>query len=100
MAFYFSFLAHFFIYKFSTINAALQNAQFGLEFDKIATRLLLKDIYKKVMGDYDNEESKTLTTEEFSKLHNTHFKEYVLMAVERGLLDQRLARNFDLDALA
>src|SRR5262245_5243734 len=58
----------------ATINAALQNAQFGLEFDKIATRLLLKDIYKKVLGDYDNEESHEMTSEEFSKLHSDNFK--------------------------
>src|SRR3989338_26792 len=84
----------------ATINAALQNAQFGLEFDKIATRLLLKDIYKKVLGDYDNEESKTISPEEFAKLHSAHFKAYVLGAVERSLLDPRMAANFDLDELS
>src|SRR3989344_1812752 len=84
----------------ATINAALQNAQYGMEFDKIATRLLLKNIYKKVIGDYDNDESKVLTKEEFIKLHNTHFKEYVLNAVENKLLDSRMATTFDLDDLA
>lgn len=84
----------------ATINAALQNAQFGLEFDKIATRLLLKGIYKKIIGDYDNDESKNISSEEFAKLHSAHFKEYILNAVERGLLDGRMATTFDLDALA
>ncbi|MEK9182583.1 MAG: ribonucleoside-diphosphate reductase subunit alpha, partial [Patescibacteria group bacterium] len=84
----------------ATINAALQNAQYGMEFDKIATRLLLKNIYKKVIGDYDNDESKVLTKEEFAKLHNTHFKEYVLNAVDKKLLDSRMATTFDLDDLA
>ena len=84
----------------ATINAALQNAQFGLEFDKIATRLLLKDIYKKVLGDYDNEESRVITNEEFAKLHSNHFKEYILDAVEKGLLDKRMISNFDLEELA
>lgn len=84
----------------ATINAALQNAQFGLEFDKIATRLLLKTIYKKVIGDYDNDESKIVSNEEFTKLHSAHFKEYILDAVERGLLDARMATVFDLDELA
>lgn len=83
----------------ATINAALQNAQYGMEFDKIATRLLLKVIYKKVIGDYDNDELKTVSAEEFAKLHSAHFKEYVLDAVERGLLDTRMATSFDLDAL-
>ena len=31
----------------ATINAALQNTQEDIEFDKIATRLLMKVIYKK-----------------------------------------------------
>src|SRR3989344_5037361 len=84
----------------ATINAALQNSQFGLEFDKIATRLLLKTIYKKVIGDYDNDESKTVSQEEFIKLHNSHFKEYVLAAAEKGMLDKRMATVFDLDELA
>ena len=83
----------------ATINAALQNAQFGAEFDKIATRLLLKVIYKKVIGDYDNDESKVVTAEEFAKLHSAHFKEYILDAVERGLLDSRMAATFNLEDL-
>lgn len=84
----------------ATINAALQNAQFGLEFDKIATRLLLKDIYKKVIGDYDHQETKEITPEEFAKLHADQFKKYIHDAVERGLLDKRMGTMFDLDALA
>lgn len=83
----------------ATINAALQNAQFGMEFDKIATRLLLKVIYKKVIGDYDNDEAKALSIEEFSKIHNSHFKNYILNAIERGLLDSRMGTVFDLDEL-
>src|SRR5689334_20973925 len=62
----------------ATINAALQNTQFGSEFDKIATRLLLKVIYKKVIGDYDNDESKTVTQDDFAKLHNANFSKYIL----------------------
>ena len=84
----------------ATINAALQNTQYGIEFDKIATRLLLKVIYKKVIGDYDNDESKSTSPEEFAKLHSAHFKKYILNAVERGLLDSKMARAFDLEDLA
>lgn len=83
----------------ATINAALQNTQYGGEFDQIATRLLLKVIYKKVIGDYDNDESKSVSREEFAKLHNAHFKEYILDAVEKGLLDSRMVTSFDLDSL-
>ncbi len=83
----------------ATINAALQNAQYGMEFDKIATRLLMKTIYKKVIGDYDNEESRVVTTEEFAKLHSAHFKEYILDAAEKNLLDKRMATTFNLEEL-
>ena len=84
----------------ATINAALQNTQYGGDFDKIATRLLLKVIYKKVIGDYDHDESKNVSREEFTKLHRSYFKEYILNTVERGLLDKRMATTFDLDILA
>jgi ribonucleoside-diphosphate reductase alpha chain len=85
----------------ATINAALQNTQYDLEFDKIATRLLLKVIYKKVMGDYDPDaESQKMSDEEFAKLHATHFKEYIHNAVEKNLLDERLGKLFDLEALS
>ncbi|MBY0376411.1 ribonucleoside-diphosphate reductase subunit alpha, partial [Patescibacteria group bacterium] len=84
----------------ATINAALQNVQLGLEFDTIATRLLLKDIYKKVIGDYDNEESRAISTEEFKKLHADHFKNYIKHAVSANLLDKRMGQLFNLDELA
>lgn len=84
----------------ATINAALQNAQFGIEFDKIATRLLLKVIYKKVIGDYDPDDNKIVSKEEFKKLHAEQFKKYILKATETGLLDKRMATLFDLDELA
>ena len=75
----------------ATINAALQNAQYDLDYDKIATRLLLKTIYKKVLGTYD-------TKEELVTMHKTHFQHYVRLGVELNLLDKRL-KQFDLDEL-
>ncbi|MDQ3245151.1 MAG: ribonucleoside-diphosphate reductase subunit alpha [bacterium] len=83
----------------ATINAALQNTQNDPEFDKIATRLLMKVIYKKVIGDYDGDSEQNITKDEFSKLHNDHFKEYILKATEKGLLDKRMSVLFDLDDL-
>lgn len=76
----------------ATINAALQNAQEDLEFDKIATRLFLKTIYKSVLGDFD-------TKEELAIIHKGHFKHYIRLGVELGLLDKRLDSLFDLDDL-
>jgi len=76
----------------ATINAALQNAQHDLDYDKIATRLLLKTIYKKVLGTYD-------TKEELVTMHRGHFHHYVRLGVELGLLDKNLKIKFDLDEL-
>jgi ribonucleoside-diphosphate reductase alpha chain len=77
----------------ATINAALQNAQIDLDYDKIATRLLLKTIYKKVLGDYE-------TKDELVVMHRGHFKHYIRLGMELGLLDPRLGEKFDLDELS
>ncbi len=76
----------------ATINAALQNTQYDLDYDKIATRLLLKTIYKKVLGDYE-------TREELGTMHKAHFQHYIRLGIELGLLDKRLKERFDLDEL-
>ncbi len=78
----------------ATINAALQNAQLDTEFDKAATRLFLKTIYKRVLGDFDAD------TADFKELHRAHFKGYILDSIEKALLDERLGTLFDLDELA
>lgn len=78
----------------ATINAALQNAQLDTEFDKAATRLFLKTIYKRVLGDFDAEVA------DLKELHKAHFKGYILDSIEKGLLDERLGTLFDLDELA
>jgi ribonucleoside-diphosphate reductase alpha chain len=76
----------------ATINAALQNAQYDLDYDKIATRLLLKTIYKRVLGDFE-------TKEELVTMHKGHFKHYIRLGIELGLLDKKLQQKFDLDEL-
>ncbi len=79
----------------AVINTALQNVKDDPDFDKIAARLLLKTIYKKVLGDYK-------TAAELKKLHETKFSQYLKDAVKLGLLDKRMADSklFDLKALA
>ncbi|HEV8590953.1 MAG TPA: ATP cone domain-containing protein, partial [Pyrinomonadaceae bacterium] len=37
----------------ATINAAIQNIKEDIEYDKAATRLFLKTVYRRVIGDYD-----------------------------------------------
>jgi ribonucleoside-diphosphate reductase alpha chain len=78
----------------AVIQTALQNIKDDPDFDIIAARLLLKNIYKNVLGDYD-------TDEELKALHERHFAAYLGKGIEIGLLDKRMtAKTFDLSKLA
>ncbi|MET4705201.1 ribonucleoside-diphosphate reductase subunit alpha [Frigoribacterium sp. UYMn621] len=77
----------------AVIQVALQNVKDDPAFDTVAARLLLKTIYKRVLGDYE-------TAEELKALHASHFAANVTRGVEELLLDSRLTQLFDLDALA
>jgi ribonucleoside-diphosphate reductase alpha chain len=77
----------------AVIQVALQNVKDDPAFDVVAARLLLKTIYKRVLGDYS-------TDEELVALHREHFAANVTRGVEEGLLDTRLTELFDLDLLA
>lgn len=78
----------------ATINAAVQNIQFDIDFDKVATRLLLKTVYRRVLGDYEND------PEAVKIRHREEFPNHVKRWVEAGLLDQRMIDKFDLQKLA
>jgi len=77
----------------AVIQVALQNVKDDPAFDIVAARLLLKTIYKRVLGEYKSRD-------ELTELHRAHFKENMLRGVEEGLLDARLGQMFDLDELA
>lgn len=79
----------------AVIHTALQNVKDDPDFDTIAARLLLKNIYKNILGDYKDKA-------ELKKLHAKHFPTYVKQAVKDGLLDKRMAdtKLFDLKKLA
>lgn len=80
----------------ATINAAVQNIKDDIEYDKIATRLLLKTIYRKVMGDYDKE-----SVEDVRRAHKTGFISYIKDNVASGKLDARMGQeSFNLEVLA
>ncbi len=80
----------------ATINAAVQNIKEDPEYDKIATRLLVKTIYKSVIGDYDEDNSADL-----KEKHTRYFQEYIKSAVADGRLDARMGDGrFDLEVLA
>ncbi|MDO4781456.1 MAG: ribonucleoside-diphosphate reductase subunit alpha [Candidatus Saccharibacteria bacterium] len=77
----------------AVIQTTLQNVKDDPDYDKIAARLLLKNIYKNTLGDYE-------TAEELRRLHAEKFPQFVKDAVETGLLDTRMADGrFDLERL-
>ena len=78
----------------AVIQTALQNVKDDPDYDKIAARLLLKTLYKNILGDYD-------TAAELKKLHEKSFPAFVKDAIKSGLLDPRLTDGrFDLAKLA
>lgn len=79
----------------ATINTALQNVSEDPDYDTVATRLLLKMTYARVLGDYDKD-----NLEAPQKLHTTNFVNHINTWVAQGLLDTRMQSNFDLEKLA
>ncbi|MFZ2125974.1 MAG: ribonucleoside-diphosphate reductase subunit alpha [Candidatus Microsaccharimonas sp.] len=78
----------------AVIQVALQNVKDDPDFDVIATRLLLKNTYKGILGEYK-------TPAELKKLHEDKFLEYLKEGVAEGLLDKRMnSKLFDLKKLA
>lgn len=78
----------------AVIHTALQNVKDDPDFDIIAARLLLKNIYKNILGDYD-------TAAELKKLHETTFPKYLKHNIKDGLLDERMSdKLFDIKKLA
>lgn len=76
------------------IQTALQNAKDDPDYDTIAARLLLKNLYKNILGDYE-------TPKELQKLHAQKFPTFIKQAVKDGLLDTRMSDGrFDLKRLA
>ena len=80
----------------ATINAAVQNIKDDpAEYDKIATRLLLKTIYKKVVGHYNSDDKEALKIK-----HKEGFIRFVTEGVEQGRLHPNMASKFDLERLS
>jgi ribonucleoside-diphosphate reductase alpha chain len=79
----------------AAINTALQNVKDDPLYDKVATRLLLKTVYKRILGDYPRD-NKTIIRER----HVEVFPKFVERGVKDGLLDKRMVEKFDLKDLA
>ena len=79
----------------AVINATLQNVKDDPDYDKIAARLLLKTIYKQVLGNYES-------FDELKKLHEIEFPKYIKEATDLELLDKRMSDSklFNLKKLA
>jgi ribonucleoside-diphosphate reductase alpha chain len=77
----------------AVIQVALQNVKDDPAFDTVAARLLLKTIYKRVLGDYADKA-------ELAELHRSRFAAYVRRGVAEELLDPRFAELYDLERLA
>lgn len=77
----------------AVIQVALQNVKDDPQFDTVAARLLLKTIYKRVLGDYS-------TDAELLELHRATFRATIERGVAEGLLDPRFPDTYDLDRLA
>ena len=77
----------------AVIQVALQNVKDDPAFDTVAARLLLKTIYKRVLGDYES-------AEQLKFLHASHFAANIIRGVEEKLLDSRLVEMFDLEKLS
>jgi ribonucleoside-diphosphate reductase alpha chain len=78
----------------AVIQTALQNVKDDPDYDKIAARLLLKNLYKNILGDYN-------TADELKKMHEKKFSAFLKDNVKDGLLDARLTDGrFDLVVLS
>lgn len=78
----------------AVIQTALQNVKDDPDFDTIAARLLLKIIYKRVLGDYE-------TDEQLRKLHVASFPHYLKRGIKDKLLDERMNdKLFDVKRLS
>ncbi len=79
----------------ATINAAVQNIKEDIQYDKVATRLLLKTIYRKAIGEYDKENPADL-----KQKHRDGFIGYINNGIENKRLHPDMGRKFNLEQLA
>jgi len=78
----------------ATINAAVQNIKEDIEYDKAATRLLLKTVYRRVLDDYENNAGL------LARKHREFFPEWIKQGIENKILDPRMGEKFNLKELA
>ena len=77
----------------ATINAAVQNIKEDIEYDKVGVRLLLKTVYRRVVGEFHDDPA------ELEAKHCAQFPVHIKNMVAGGLLDERMLK-YDLEKLA
>ncbi|MDB5238743.1 MAG: ribonucleoside-diphosphate reductase, alpha subunit [Candidatus Parcubacteria bacterium] len=79
----------------ATINAAIQNIKDDIQYDKVAVRLFLKTIYKRVVGDYDIDDPQDLKAK-----HKAGFISYITEGIANNRLHPDMAAKYDLQKLS
>ncbi len=77
----------------ATINAAVQNIKEDIEYDKVAVRLLLKTVYRRVIEEYNHDPAV------LAQKHAANFPAHIKKQVAAGLLEERMEKLFQLDTL-
>lgn len=79
----------------ATVSAAVQNIKDDTEYDKIASRLYLKTVYKQVTDGYDTDSTKDL-----EKKHRDGFILFIKEGVAHNRLHPFMIEKYDLERLA
>ncbi len=79
----------------ATINAAVQNIKEDIQYDKVATRLLLKTVYRKVIGEYDKE-----SIVDLKENHRLAFISYIKKGIEENRLHKNMMEKYNLEELS
>ncbi|MEY4602240.1 MAG: hypothetical protein RL292_181 [Candidatus Parcubacteria bacterium] len=79
----------------ATINAAVQNIISDIEYDVVATRLLLKTVYRRVVGEYDKDDMADL-----EQKHREAFIRFINEGVADGRLHPAMKSRFNLETIA
>lgn len=79
----------------ATINAAVQNIISDIEYDVVATRLLLKTVYRRVVGEYDKDD-----TADLEQKHREAFIRFINEGVADGRLHPAMKGRFNLETIA
>ncbi|MCX6703789.1 MAG: ribonucleoside-diphosphate reductase subunit alpha [Candidatus Zambryskibacteria bacterium] len=79
----------------ATINAAVQNIISDIEYDVVATRLLLKTVYRRVVGEYNKDDAADLELK-----HKQAFLQFIAEGVADGRLHPAMKDRFNLETIA